>query len=310
MIGQIHDVDLRLLRVFRTVARCGGLAAARAELNLSLPTISLQVKQLEERLGIRLCQRGNAGFSVTPQGEAVLRAAERLLASVEAFDGHVAGLREVPLGEVRLGVMSNLMSNPSCRIHEAIASMRGKAPGVAVSLLVASPSDLQSQILNGTLHAAVGLFFDGYPTLEYSELFEERHLLYCSPAHPLYRDAEARDFDLKVLQGAGYASWADQDAFVQSPFPLSPQTSSPFMDGIACLILSGQYIGYLPEYFAERWVAQGLLRPLWSTATSRTARIVVVRRKADAMKRATSLMVETLLEAHSTSRGPVAAPVA
>ncbi|PKO81130.1 MAG: LysR family transcriptional regulator, partial [Betaproteobacteria bacterium HGW-Betaproteobacteria-13] len=48
---QLHDVDLRLLRVFDVVVRCGGLSAAQAELNVGQSTISMQLAQLEVRLG-------------------------------------------------------------------------------------------------------------------------------------------------------------------------------------------------------------------------------------------------------------------
>ena len=42
--GQIADVDLRLLRVFKSVVECGGMAAAELELNVGMPTISRQIR--------------------------------------------------------------------------------------------------------------------------------------------------------------------------------------------------------------------------------------------------------------------------
>jgi LysR family transcriptional regulator, transcriptional activator for bauABCD operon len=299
MIGQIHDIDLRLLQVFRTVVRCGGLAAARVELNSSLPTISLQIKQLEERLGVRLCWRGSTGFRVTREGEAVLEAAERLAASFEDFDAQVARMMELPVGEVRLGVMANLMSNPACRIHAGVAKIQERAPGAQVSFFVGSPSELENQILGGALHVAVGLFPNAQPTLEYSEVFEETHWLYCSSSHPLAETGE-RAFDLAALQSADYVSWAQFEAYLKSPFALPQKTSSPFLDGIVCLILSGQYIGYLPRYFAAPWVEQGLLRAVWSAKTARVARVLLIRRKSDELNPAVALLSTGLLEAHRT----------
>jgi LysR family transcriptional regulator, transcriptional activator for bauABCD operon len=301
MIGQIHDIDLRLLQVFRTVVRCEGLAAARAELNASLPTISLQIKQLEERLGVRLCWRGSTGFRVTPQGEQVLRAAEQLAASFEDFNAQVAGMLQLPIGEVRLGVMANLMTNPSCRIHAGVAKIQEIAPGVQVSFFIGSPSELESQILSGALHVAVGLFTNAHPTLEYSEVFEETHCLYCSSSHPLSKMSE-KAFDLAALQSAHYVGWAQFEAYLKSPFALSQKTSSPFLDGIACLILSGQYVGYLPRYFAARWVEQGLLRAVWRAETARVARVLLIRRKANEEDPAVALLSAGLLEAHRTDQ--------
>ena len=66
-LGQLSDMDLRLLRVFRVVADCGGMAAAELELNIGSSTISRHIKDLETRLGLRLCRRGRAGFALTPE---------------------------------------------------------------------------------------------------------------------------------------------------------------------------------------------------------------------------------------------------
>ena len=68
---QLHEVDLRLLRVFDAVVRCGGLSAAQAELNVGQSTISMQIGQLEVRLGAKLCERGRGGFRLTDQGRAI-----------------------------------------------------------------------------------------------------------------------------------------------------------------------------------------------------------------------------------------------
>ena len=59
---QLHDVDLKLLRVFATIVKCGGFSAAQAALNAGPSTISEQMSHLETRLGVKLCQRGRSGF--------------------------------------------------------------------------------------------------------------------------------------------------------------------------------------------------------------------------------------------------------
>jgi DNA-binding transcriptional LysR family regulator len=51
-LGQVGDTDIRLLKVFRAVVECGGMAAAELELNIGRSTISRHVKDLEQRLEI------------------------------------------------------------------------------------------------------------------------------------------------------------------------------------------------------------------------------------------------------------------
>ena len=71
VLGQLSDMDLRLLQVFKSVAECGGMAAAELELNIGTSTVSRHMKDLETRLGLTLCRRGRAGFALTAEGQRV-----------------------------------------------------------------------------------------------------------------------------------------------------------------------------------------------------------------------------------------------
>ncbi len=72
VLGQLSDMDLRLLQVFKSVAECGGMAAAELELNIGTSTVSRHMKDLETRLGLTLCRRGRAGFRAHARGPARL----------------------------------------------------------------------------------------------------------------------------------------------------------------------------------------------------------------------------------------------
>jgi hypothetical protein len=80
VLGQLTDMDLRLLRVFKSVVECGGMAAAELELNIGTSTVSRHVKDLETRLGLVLCRRGRAGFALTAEGQQIYDETLRLLA--------------------------------------------------------------------------------------------------------------------------------------------------------------------------------------------------------------------------------------
>jgi len=65
---RLRKTDLHMLAVFMTVAECGGFAAAQVALNASQSTIGRQISDLERRFGMRICQRGRAGFRLTDKG--------------------------------------------------------------------------------------------------------------------------------------------------------------------------------------------------------------------------------------------------
>jgi LysR family transcriptional regulator, transcriptional activator for bauABCD operon len=301
MRGQMHDLDLRLLRIFRVVARQGGFVAAQTELNASLPTISLQIKQLEERLGVRLCERGNVGFRVTPAGETLLKSADRLFASIHDFKNEVAEVAKLPIGEVRLGIIDNLVNNPDCRIPSAIAELQERVPGAGISLFIGPPSELESQLLGGTLDMAVGIFSQRHASLRYTAIFREEHSLYCAKGHPLF-DLPDASLDRESLLGFDYVSWSYLEPFVaQSIVHPSPKTGTPFMEAVACLILSRRYIGYLPSFFASQWEGRGLLRPLCKGSMSRHVEMLLTLRSSHRGKQIVMTLHDALLRAHGLS---------
>ena len=107
MLGSVSYVDLRLLRVFLTVVRCGGFAAAQSVLNVSQSQISMQMKQLEERIGARLCHRGRGGFWLTREGRDVHDAARALFRSVDEFRSSVASTCGRLGGRLHVSVIDN-----------------------------------------------------------------------------------------------------------------------------------------------------------------------------------------------------------
>ena len=70
-LAQVSDFDIRLLKLFRSVVECGGFSAAESVLGIGRSAISQQMSDLEQRLGLRLCQRGRAGFALTEEGREV-----------------------------------------------------------------------------------------------------------------------------------------------------------------------------------------------------------------------------------------------
>ncbi len=299
MIGQIHDIDLRLLRVFRAVVRHGGLSAAQSALNSSLPGISAQIRQLEERFGARLCERGSQGFSVTAQGEAILKSTEVLFAAMDDFRNDLAEVVRLPMGEARLGIIDNLTNNPVCRIHSALAGLYHQIPGAGIAFFIGPPSELEGQVLAGTLDMAIGLFPRRLSSLKYSVLFQEEHSLYCASPHPLFDRPDAA-IDWHSLGQAEYASWSYLEPYVSATIKTKFATvaGTAFMEGLVSLIRSGRFIGYLPTHFAQQWVLSGELRALLPGRLNRRVDMQLISPRARRLKRVAATLHQMLKRAH------------
>src|ERR1035437_8234620 len=124
VLGRLSDMDIRLLRVFKSVAECGGMAAAELELNIGPSTVSRHIKDRETRLGLTLCRRGRAGFALTAEGAQIYAETLRLLAGVDAFRSRVDEIHQGMGGELHIAVFDKTASNPAAHIDSARSEER------------------------------------------------------------------------------------------------------------------------------------------------------------------------------------------
>ncbi|GHC19875.1 LysR family transcriptional regulator [Aidingimonas halophila] len=261
--GQVSDFDIRLLRVFRAVAECGGFTAAEVVLGIGRPAISLHMNDLEKRLGLRLCQRGRGGFALTEEGRHVYEASLRLFASLEMFRSEVNELHHTLRGELNIGITDNLVSLPQMRITHTLADLKAQAPDVAINIHMDPPDAIAQGVLDSRLHLGVVPQVNLLASLETRFLYSECSRLYCANRHPLF-DIPAEALETTDLH--------DYEAVVPG-YPLPDTARAPHArlrgtatasdrEGAAFLILTGSYIGYLPDHLAAPWKAMGRLREL------------------------------------------------
>ncbi|MFG6178262.1 LysR family transcriptional regulator [Halomonas sp. THAF12] len=259
--GQPSDADLRLLRIYRKVVECGGFSAAEVELNISRAAISMAMNDLEARLGLRLCQRGRSGFALTDEGAEVYEATLQLQAAVEGFRTRVNGLHAWLKGELNIGITDNLVTMPEMHITDALSALKERGPEVRINIRMIPPSDIELAVLDGRLHTGVIPALKTLPGLEYLSLYEERSQLYCAADHSLFEAGHVTRERLAECDAVvpAYAQAPEIKALHE---PLRAAASATDREGIAFLILSGRYIGYLPTHYAERWVREGRMRAL------------------------------------------------
>lgn len=260
-LGQISDMDLRLLRVFRSVVDCGGMAAAELELNIGTSTVSRHIKDLETRLGLTLCRRGRGGFALTPEGEKIYAQTTQLLSATDAFRSSVDEIHQRMGGQLHVAVFDKTASNPACRISEAIRLFRHEAPDVALNLHVSTLNGIERGVLDGQFHLGIIPGHRSSDALQYVPLFDEAMLLYCGPGHAMF-DADAPDLDWSTLRHHAFAGLGYHSPNMElSQRQRLPRRATGFdQESIATLILSGEFLGFLPIHYAQSFVALGKMR--------------------------------------------------
>ncbi len=122
-------LDLDLLRTFVMVAELGSLTRAGERLLISQPTVSLQLKRLEDGLGRSLMWRSPKGVQLTGDGEILLSYARRILALAEEALGKIS--EPVIQGLVRLGTPEDFATT---HLSGVLARFAQSHPGVALEV--------------------------------------------------------------------------------------------------------------------------------------------------------------------------------
>ncbi|HUE90799.1 LysR family transcriptional regulator [Pseudomonas sp.] len=295
MLSQLRDLDLQLLRLFVTVVECGGFSAAQGELGVGQSTISTQMAKLETRLGFRLCERGKAGFRLTPKGEQVLSATRKLFSAIDTFKGEAQGMADKLLGELRIGLSEGLAAEVLEQVAEAIRRFRGRNQAVQIELLTAMPAELERRLLQDQLHLAIGYFSGNQAALDCRPLFRERQVLYCAQGHPLF---EGREPSLEELQRADRVHHPYRPTQTREPLQSAISSAqAEQVDGVLTFILSGRHIGYLPKHIALPWLARGRLRALQAEALGFEAQFHLARHRGQRPSDALQALNEDLLAA-------------
>lgn len=299
VLGQLADVDIRLLRIFKVVAEAGGISAAELELNIGRSTISRHLKDLEARLGVVLCRRGRGGFALTVEGQAVYSATLRLLAALDGFRAEVNDLHERMTGKLVLALFDKTATNPHCRIFEAIRRFDRLAPEVRIELFVEPLNSIEKGVMEGTYHIGIIPQHRSSASLTYHYLFDEPMQLYCGVDHPLYARAD-EGIERDDLLAANYAGLGYHSPNMEQgrQLGLIRRATAYDQEGIATLLLSGCYIGYLPDHYAEGFVHRGLLRAIGGDGFGYCCDFSAIVRTSPQPGRIVATFIEELLAVH------------
>ena len=302
-------MDLRLLRVFRAVADCGGMAAAELELNIGTSTVSRHIKDLETRLGLVLCRRGRAGFALTPEGQKIYAQTTQLLAATDAFRSSVDEIHQRMGGQLQVAVFDKTVSNPQAHIAQAIALFTKRASDVGLNLHVATLNGIERGVLDGQFHIGIIPGHRNSDTLQYSRLFDENMRLYCGAGHALF-GADHSHLDWEAVRALPFAGlgYHSPNLQVSQRLQLTRMATGFDQESIATLILSGCFLGFLPDHYAQSFVARGQMQAVKPDVFQYDCEFFAITRRSPVASRATRAFLGCLEEAHAAqgATGPAA----
>lgn len=305
ILGQLNDIDVKLLRVFRRIVECGGMSAAELELNVSGSVISRQLKDLEIRLGgLKLCNRGRGGFALTEDGKQVYDAILRLHASIDRFRTDITDIHQVISGNLIVAIGDLTITNPQAHIDQGFHLFSQIAPEVTLEIHAKPLIDIEKLVMDGTYHIGIVPAHRESGSLNYVPLFPEKMNLYCGPLHPLfYADHEIigwNNIREYPYVGLGYHS---PNLELSQEIGLNRMATAFEQESIATLVASSAYIGFLPDHYAAQFVEAGRMRRIENELFEYEVQYTVITRKTPVPSRLVSTLLQCLKEAHGLKPG-------
>ena len=175
-------ITLHQLRTFQAVADHLSFSAAAAELHLSQPSVSYQVKELEEVLGLALLDRVGKRVQLTEAGETLYDYARRVLNLVDEAALAIEQQRGLRRGTLRVGASTTVGIYV---IPMALGAFKKSHPDIHLSLEIDSREDLQAKILRGALDIAILSPPVGDPELECQTFLDDELVMVVPAGHPL-----------------------------------------------------------------------------------------------------------------------------
>ena len=244
------------LRTFVALAQAGGFNAAADRLGIVKSAVSRRIRELEERLDVRLVHRTTRQVSLTDAGRTYLERATAILASLEELDDTVRSAGHEPAGTLRISAPVSFSVH--C-LAGAIVRFQKRHPGIHIEV---DTSDRFVDIVQDGFDIAVRIAKLKDSALIARRIVTVRHAVCASPAYLAERGRPDKLTDLASHQGVVY-SYKDEDAYwtfknnqVSKP-PSKLRLSNG--DVIREAAIAGAGLAYLPTFVIADAVERGEL---------------------------------------------------
>ncbi len=190
-------MEIRVLKYFLTVVREGGINRAAEALHITQPTLSRQLSQLEEEVGVQLFHRGSRKITLTDEGMLLRRRAEEILSLIDRTEKELAWQEELIEGRIVIGCgeLAAMQVLP-----EIIASFHQQYPLVSYDFFTANADLVKEQMEKGLVDIGVLLEPIDMEKFDFIRLAgKERWVVLMRPDDPLADQETVSAGDLEGL---------------------------------------------------------------------------------------------------------------
>lgn len=249
-------MKFRQLRIFDTVARHLNVTTAAAELGMSQPAVSLQLKLLEQEYQRTFLKRNNRGVELTGQGRVFLDAIRPVLAGIDRVENSFGAGR--PLENAGALVIGGSHTVSVTILPEAIVAFRRTHPNVTVELTTRYSRIIEDLILNEGMEIGLISSTTNHANCVYEAYKEHEAVAFVAPGHPLAGKSlslgELSRYPLVVRKGS-----AGVKEIQRRGYPLNLVFQCDVPDAVKAAVKQGVGIGILFRSRVELDISTGAL---------------------------------------------------
>jgi LysR family hydrogen peroxide-inducible transcriptional activator len=187
-------MNLRDLKYIVEVAREKNFARASAKVFVSQPALSMQIKKLEETLGVEIFERDKQNFLITPVGAEIIKKAEIILQESEEIKMIAKNSKDPHKGEIRIGAFPTVASY---FLPNFIKNIHKKFPHLKIFLIEAKSDELITKLKSGELDLCLLAMPVADDNLIGEKIFSEKFLLATPKGHPFSKKSKIQIKELK-----------------------------------------------------------------------------------------------------------------
>ena len=203
-------MEIRVLRYFLETAREGNMTRAAERLFISQPTMSKQLKELENELGAKLFIRSNYSIRLTEAGMLLRDRAEDILSLVDKTEAEFKSLEETNSGDIFVGAPE---SEAMSLFAEAVYTLQKKYPKIRCNIYSGNLSDVCDRLDKGLLDFAIVMSYVDLSKYNYLELpMKDTWGILMRKDDPLAGKSSFAASDLDKLPLICSRQWIDQES--------------------------------------------------------------------------------------------------
>jgi DNA-binding transcriptional LysR family regulator len=259
-MGRLKLLNPHQLELFLLVAQNSSFSKAAESLEISQPSVSIQIKRLENSLGVRLFERLGQSVHLTSEGKIILEYAKQFDNLVTNLSSDLEDLKGLKMGRVRVGA-SRVPSTTT--IPLAFALFKNQYPQAEIVITTGMSTQVEGWVLDNEVDVGIIGGATSSDMIIQERLYEEELVLVLPVRHPLAQRGKINPKDVVnepvLLPYAGRLTEYLQKCFLKKRVVLKQLVTLGSREAVRTALTAGYGVSILPSSAADQDTIAGVL---------------------------------------------------